>query len=144
MLDDEEKELKKWEEEEKEKWEKEAKGENVEEESPDGLVTAFWMFLKLITIDVNKIHIRYEDDYYTGNDPYSFGIILDSFWIFNYEKDVKFEEPLDIKYEEFWPSETDNLHLKKLECNDVWIYWNSKSAAYIPDSVMEDTWESRD
>lgn len=77
------------------------------------------MFLKLITFDINKIHIRYEDDFYSGSDPYSFGIILDSFKIFNYEKDVKFEEPLDIKYEEFWPSETDGLHLKKIECNDV-------------------------
>lgn len=64
--------------------------------------------------------------------------------MYNYEKDVKFEEPLDIKYEEFWPSETDNLHLKKIECNDVRLYWSSKSAAYIPDSVMQDTKESRD
>jgi hypothetical protein len=102
------------------------------------------MFLKLITIDITKIHIRYEDDFYSGKDPYSFGIILDSFKIYNYQKDITFDEPLDIKYEEIWPIETDGLHLKKIECNDVRIYWNSKSPAYIPDSLMEDTRESRD
>ncbi len=83
------------------------------------------MFLKLITLDINKIHVRYEDDFYSDKTPYSFGVILDSMKIFNYEKDVKFEEPLDIKYEEFWPAETDNLLLKKIELNDIRIYWNS-------------------
>lgn len=70
-------------------------------------------------MDVNKIHIRYEDDFYQDKNPYSLGLILDSLKIFNYEKDVKFEEPLDIKYEEFWPAETDHLHLKKIEMNDI-------------------------
>jgi len=102
------------------------------------------MFLKLLTIDINKIHIWYEDDFYSDKDPYSFGLILDSLKVYNYEKDVKFDEPLDIKYDEFWPAETDQLHLKKIELTDVWIYWNSKSPAYIPESLMEDTKESWD
>lgn len=97
------------------------------------------MFLKLVTLDINKIHIWYEDDFYSDKNPYSFGVILDSLKVFNYEKDVKFEEPLDIKYEEFWPAETDNLHLKKIEMIDIWIYWNSQSAAYIPESLLEHT-----
>ena len=114
------------------------------EESPSALVNAFWMFLKLITLDVNKIHIWYEDDFYEDKQPYSFGVILDSFKVYNYEKDVKFDEPLDIKYEEFWPAETDNLHLKKIEMNDVWVYWNSNSPAYIPESLLEQTKSSWD
>lgn len=68
---------------------------------------------------------------------------MDSLKIFNYEKDVKFDEPLDIKYEEFWPAETDHLHLKKIEMNDIWVYWNSQSPSYIPESLLEHTKSSR-
>ena len=143
MIDDEIKEVKKAEEEKKEKEEKIKKGQVVEEESPGSIVTMFWMILKLITLDINKIHVRYEDDFFADKEPFSFGVLLDSFKFFNTEKDVKFEEPLDIKYDEFWPSETDDLHLKKLEINDIRVYWNSKSAAYIPESLLQDTWYSR-
>lgn len=104
------------------------------------------MFMKLITIKVNKIHIRYEDDVYDArneedrkeeSNPFSFGVLLDSFNIFNYDRDVRFEQPLDFAYDEFVPTVTDNLYLKKIEVSDIRVYWNSKSAAYIPFSIYE-------
>jgi len=102
-------------------------------------VNAFRLFLKIVTLAINKIHIRYEDDFFVPQQPYSFGLVLDSFKVFNYDKDVKFDEPLDIKYTEFWPAETDNLYLKKIELNDLWVYWNSSSPSYIPESLLEET-----
>lgn len=49
-----------------------------EETDPDSIVKNFSLILKLMNLKVNKIHIRYEDDYFHGRDPYSFGIVIKS------------------------------------------------------------------
>jgi hypothetical protein len=49
-----------------------------EETDPDSMVKNFSMILKLMNVKVNKIHIRYEDDYFHDRDPYSFGLVVKS------------------------------------------------------------------
>lgn len=47
-----------------------------QEPDPDSIVKSFSMLLKLLNISVKNIHIRYEDDYFTPDEPYSFGMIV--------------------------------------------------------------------
>ena len=71
------------------------------------------------------------------------GIMLGHLNIIDYDWDVTFNEPLDVKYDEIYPRNTDNLHLKKIEINDIWVYWNSESAAYVSSTLFDDTWDSK-
>ena len=98
--------------------------------------------MKLITINVSKIHIRYEDDFYAQR-PYSLGIVLDEFKIRDNDTIVEFDEPLDIKYEEHDPINKKNLYLKKIELSDLRVYWNSKAPPYIPESLIDQTKHSK-
>ena len=34
-------------------------------------------FLKNFKLKINRLHVRYEDDYFTGESPFSFGVVLD-------------------------------------------------------------------
>ena len=33
--------------------------------------------IKGLTIKIKKLHLRFEDDYYSSENPYSFGIVID-------------------------------------------------------------------
>lgn len=68
-------------EEEKDREEAKKKEHNPKEEDLNIIKTALRYFMKLITLRVNKIHIRYEDDVYEQQDPYAFGLLLDTFSI---------------------------------------------------------------
>lgn len=116
--------------------------EKKKEEKPDpeSIVNAFNMILRLLNVSIKKIHIRYEDDYFVSHDPYSFGIVVTSVKLYSCDKDIKFQTPLDVKYEEFIPKNLNNaLQLKKFEISDIRVYWNTKSETYIPNSLQEFT-----
>lgn len=106
---------------------------------PDSIVKGFSMFLKLININIDKIHIRYEEDYFVTRDPFSFGFVISSVKLRSHDKDIKFKTPIDVKYEEFYPANRKNLQLKKFEISDIRFYWNTKSESYIPNSLQEMT-----
>ena len=52
---------------------------------------------------VNKIHIWFEDDFFAGDNPYSFGLVINELKVYNYEKDITFKTPTSINYEEINP-----------------------------------------
>ena len=33
--------------------------------------------LKGLTIIIKRLHLRFEDDYYSSENPYSFGLVID-------------------------------------------------------------------
>ena len=33
--------------------------------------------IKGLTLRIKKLHLRYEDDYYSCDNPYSFGVVID-------------------------------------------------------------------
>jgi len=33
--------------------------------------------VKGLTIVINRLHLRFEDDYYSGEKPYSFGLVIE-------------------------------------------------------------------
>ena len=88
---------------------------------------------------LNKIHIRYEEDYFVTNNPYSFGLVINCLSFKTIDKDVKFKSAIEVTYEEFVPNHKDNLQLKRFDISDVRVYWNTKSEAYIPNSLQEFT-----
>lgn len=53
-------------------------------------------FLGGLKIEVKRIHIRYEDDYFNHNRPFSFGFMIDHILLDNSETDWIFEAPLSI------------------------------------------------
>lgn len=97
------------------------------------------MILNLLTISVKWIHIWYEDDFFSGSNPFSFGFVVNEFKLYNFDKDITFETPTSVNYSEIYPSDFQNLYIKKLKFNDCKLYWNSKSETYIPYSLILET-----
>ena len=48
--------------------------------------------LKGLTIVIKNLHLRYEDDYYSGETPYSFGIVIEELSFDSAEAKVIFEK----------------------------------------------------
>ena len=53
-------------------------------------------FLGAAKIHINRLHIRYEDDYFNHNRPFSFGFLIDSISLDNSDTDWIFQAPLSI------------------------------------------------
>jgi Mg/Co/Ni transporter MgtE len=76
-------------------------------------------------LTIQKLHIRYEDDYFAEvGKPYSFGILIDQFSCVN-SKDIE--------------SSAD----KNLQFRNVRVYWNSLSEMFIPTTLWEQTQNQR-
>lgn len=89
---------------------KEKRGKHQDDElDPDSIIRAFNAVLKLLNISIKKIHIRYEEDYFVSNDPYAFGLVVSSVKMYSYDKDIKFQTPIDVTYEEFYPKRTNDI-----------------------------------
>lgn len=84
--------------------------------------------LNNLNIQIRKIHIRYEDDYFEDENPYSFGIISDEL-IF---------ESIDNTYSAKADNQEWSLN-KELHLKNTRVYWNSMSETFIPTSLWEQT-----
>ena len=62
--------------------EEEKKIEKPEEDPAAILRSSILDIVKNVKFSVQKIHIRFEDDYFDPLRPYSFGIILEKFMTF--------------------------------------------------------------
>lgn len=85
-------ELKQKIEESKDKQEKKASGELKEPPFMDTLMN----FLGGVKLEIKRIHIRYEDDYFQHYRPFSFGFMIDSISFDNSDTDWSFESPASI------------------------------------------------
>ena len=93
---------------------------------PSILKMVIELFMNVLSVNVNKIHIRFEDDFYSYIEgPYSFGMTLNSFNINSTNKAINFRSPLDLNYEEVTPDNDKNLFLKHILMQDISIYWNN-------------------
>ena len=93
-------------------------------------------FLGGFKIEVKRIHIRYEDDYFQHLRPFSFGVMIESISLDNSDTDWTFESPLSIMITKNRPQNTVN---KELSIKNVRVYWNSMSEIFIPTSLWEQT-----
>lgn len=107
---------------------------------PSSIKMALEMFLNLVSVNVNKIHIRFEDDFYSHQEgPYAFGLTMNSLNINSTNKEIQFRSPLDLNYEEVTPENNKNLFLKHILLQDISVYWNSNEEVYIPYTTVERT-----
>lgn len=95
--------------------------ETTQATSPESIKMVIEMFMNLISINVNKIHIRFEDDFFafSKDGPYGFGITLNSLNINSTDKEIEFRGPLDMNYEEVHPKDGKNLFLKHILLQDI-------------------------
>jgi len=49
----------------------------VENKEGSGLTKDQKDLVRGLTIVINKLHLRYEDDYYSTENPYSFGVVIE-------------------------------------------------------------------
>ena len=84
--------------------------------------------LNNLNLHIKRIHIRYEDDYFEVENPYSFGIIADEISFQSIEA-----SHMSMKEAQDWSLNKD-LHVKNAR-----VYWNSMSETFIPTSLWEQT-----
>lgn len=120
---------------------------------PESIKTAIEMFMNLVSVNVNKIHIRFENDdfcYYDDSSkhpafsPYAFGIVLNSLNINspihnNRKTQIQFQSVMDLNYEEVYPEDDTNLFVKHILLQDIAVYWNSNEEVYIPMETEQKT-----
>jgi hypothetical protein len=93
-------------------------------------------FLGAAKIHINRIHIRYEDDYFNHNRPFAFGFMIDQIELDNSETNFTFQSELSATTIDTLPEKTVN---KKFEIKKIKMYWNSMSESFIPTSLWEQT-----
>lgn len=71
------------------------KNEKAETSDLDSAITKF---MNLIQANITRVHIRFEDDFFAYESPYSLGILLDSLNINTPQNDIAFDNPLDLEY----------------------------------------------
>lgn len=52
-----------------------------------------------LKLEIKRIHIRYEDDYFQNIHPFSFGLMIDSISIDNSDTDWSFLSQLSMNFE---------------------------------------------
>jgi len=93
-------------------------------------------FLGAAKIHINRIHIRYEDDYFNHNRPIAFGFMIEQIEFDNSETNFTFQSELSATTIDTLPEKTVN---KKFEIKKIKMYWNSMSESFIPTSLWEQT-----
>lgn len=66
-------------------------------EAPQGLTKETKDAVKGLKINIKRLHLRYEDDYYSFENPYSFGIVIDELSFDSSDMRVFFERLADFQ-----------------------------------------------
>ena len=83
--------------------------------------------LKNLRLNIRKVHIRYEDDYFEAENPFSFGVVADQII-------------LDTNDDKFSQSDHEgDIVSKSFNVSNARAYWNSMSETFIPTSLWEQT-----
>ena len=94
------------------------------------LLGLFTRLFRGIKYDIKNIHIRYEDDFYSSQQPFSFGLTI---------KDIKLDT--DLQQEKAEQKENSSTIVKLQEIRKLCIYWNTMSEMFIPTSVWDQSYE---
>jgi hypothetical protein len=112
--------------------------EDAEEFKAPPFIGFGFRVIKGVKLDIKKIHIRYEDDYFHNNRPFALGFIIDQIsldnskvhWRFNdlYDTQLTLQEPIN-----------KSATLKELHVKNIRTYFNSMSEMFVPTSLWEQT-----
>lgn len=88
-----------------------------------------------IKVNVNRVHIRYEDDYFNHHRPFSMGLVIDAINLDSVDNHWTFHSPNGMNFKR-----TPNNHVnKEFNLARVRVYFNSYSELLIPTSLWEAT-----
>lgn len=59
--------------------------------------------MKNLRLTINKLHIRFEDDYFSPEKPYTFGVVIDKFDLATSDTEWQFDNILNFKYQRVKP-----------------------------------------
>ena len=95
-----------------------------------------------LELDVKRIHIRYEDDFFAAGAPYAFGLTIERIALGPSEGRWSFSpglqsclKPSNAKSR----SDREVLAMKNIALQGLEVYWNSLSEMFIPTSLWEST-----
>lgn len=101
---------------------------------PPGISWIFSLF-QGIKLNINRIHVRYEDDYFNGHRPFSMGLMIDGISLDNTDNHWTFHSPNGMNF-----TRTDNKFInKEFNIARIRFYFNSFSEMLIPTSLWEQT-----
>jgi len=100
----------------------------------------FTKILMNLTLTVNNVHIRYEDETYPFQHPFSFGICLDSLNLSNTKNILNFKEMHSSEI--YYTVPKGVMAVKEGNASNFFIYVNSMSDMAIPTSLWEATLDS--
>jgi len=94
---------------------------------------------------VNRLHVRFEDDYFSIAKPFSLGVVMDKLELATTDSDWTFDSKLDMNFFRVNPQHKDTsnqtnggvLILKEVKLTNCRVYLNSLSEMFIPTSLWE-------
>ncbi|CDW78351.1 vacuolar protein sorting-associated protein 13a [Stylonychia lemnae] len=96
-------------------------------------------FVKNMKLLINKVHIRYEDDVFNGEFPFSCGIVMDKLVWESTDQKWRFESLGQNKPTQSKSNNDPLSMLKNCIIENFRVYWNCMSEMYIPTSLWEST-----
>ena len=88
-------------------------------------------------MSINRIHLRYEDDFFNNHRPFSMGLMIDSINLDNSTNHWTFHSPNSMHF-----TRTENSYInKEFNIARLRYYFNSFSEMLIPTSLWESTLE---
>ena len=106
------------------------KAEETEFEQPIGISFLTSLF-NGIQVNIHRVHIRYEDDYFSQNRPFSIGFLIDEIDFGNTNSHWTFHTPNGMR---FTRHKNDYIN-KELNMARMRLYFNSFSEMLIPTSL---------
>lgn len=99
--------------------------------------------MKGLMLVIRNLHLRYEDDYYSSECPYSCGLVIEELRFEAAESRLFFERLAEFqaKRQDFGQmgSHVESQLCKDFNLHGVRFYWNCMSEMYIPTSLWEST-----
>ena len=97
--------------------------------------------IKGLTLVIKRLHLRYEDDYFSQENPYSCGLVIDELRLEASETRIFFERLADLHTQSQNLSASgqnvQNQLCKDFNLTGLRFYWNCMSEMYIPTSLWE-------
>ncbi|CDW82744.1 UNKNOWN [Stylonychia lemnae] len=122
------------------------KEQNSENNDDDSLKSNSHNLMKNLRLTIKRLHIRFEDDYFSAQSPYSFGVVIDQVDLRTSDTEWSFDSLLHLNFFRVNPQhkEEDNkgqgfMILKELNLTNANLYVNTMSEMFIPSSLWEQT-----
>lgn len=95
--------------------------------------------LSNLTLVINNVHIRYEDDYFAKSLTVAFGVICKKVTSYVVNNEWNFGSIENSKFNRAIPKDTENLKIRETNLKDIRMYWKSPAEMIIPLSLYEAT-----